>query len=300
MSWRTAAPAKINLDLRMRGLRDDGYHLLSTVLQSIALADTLTLTPRPGPFALVCETAGVPTDQRNLAWRGAAAMASSLHTALDGWELRLDKAVPAEAGLGGGSADAAAAARLVAAASGRPVDATVLAEVIRSLGADVAFFAWGGTMLGEGVGEVLTAMPDQGPSTVLIVRPPFGVSTQQAYRWFDEMPNAERPGPHLGTSSSWAAPGIAAETRGPGYGNDLEGPVAARHPEIRAIVDRLRRAGAAHAAMSGSGSACFGLFASPAELSGLEQDWPEGTRVWRTRLLGRLEYAELTAVQKVP
>ena len=273
MSWRTAAPAKINLDLRMRGVRDDGYHLLRTVLQSIALADTLTLTSRPGPFALVCDTPGVPTDQRNLAWRGAAAMASSLGVTLDGWELHLDKAVPAEAGLGGGSADAAAAARLVAAASGRPVDATALAEAIRPLGADVAFFAWGGTMLGEGVGDVLTAMPDEGPASVLIVRPPFGVSTRQAYGWFDETSTATAP--------PSAELGAVDETRGPSFVNDLEAPVAARHPEIRAIVDRLRGGGAAHAAMSGSGSACFGLFAPQADLSAFWEGWPDGTRVWR-------------------
>jgi 4-diphosphocytidyl-2-C-methyl-D-erythritol kinase len=303
MSWRTAAPAKINLDLRMRGRRDDGYHLLSTVLQSIALADTLTLTPRPGPFALVCETAGVPVDDSNLAWRGAAAMASALRVRLDGWQLRLDKAVPSEAGLGGGSADAAAAARLVAAASGRRVDASALAEVIRPLGADVAFFAWGGTMLGEGVGDALTIMPDAGPAAVLIVRPPFGVSTRQAYGWFDESdgaaaraPNMARRPKNASTVVSTSGRATAGATRRWSFGNDLEAPVASRHPEIRAIVDRLRDAGATHAAMSGSGSACFGLFEPAADLSALLSGWPEGTRVWPTRLLDRVEYDEATAV----
>src|SRR6187402_734864 len=104
-SWTTQAPAKVNLDLRMRGLRDDGYHLLTTVLQSIALADTLTLRARPGPFGIVCDTAGVPIDAQNLAWKGAAAMAAHLGVSLDGWELAIEKHVPAEAGLGGGSAD---------------------------------------------------------------------------------------------------------------------------------------------------------------------------------------------------
>ena len=158
--WVTHAPAKVNLDLRMRGLRPDGYHLLTTVLQSIALADTLTLRARPGPFGMACDTAGVPTDARNLAWQGAAAMAAHLGVPLDGWELALEKHVPAEAGLGGGSADAAAAARLIASAAGRSLDAAELAEVIGPLGADVAFFAWGGTMRGEGVGDVLTPLPD--------------------------------------------------------------------------------------------------------------------------------------------
>ena len=114
------APAKVNLDLRMRGRRADGYHLLRTVLQSIALADTLTLRRAPRSVRASPATPPVcPTDARNLAWKGAAAMAAHLGVPLDGWELALEKHVPAEAGLGGGSADAAAAARLVASAAGR-------------------------------------------------------------------------------------------------------------------------------------------------------------------------------------
>ena len=83
----------------------------------------------------------------------------------------------------------------------------------------------------------------------------------------------------------------------PSFGNDLEGPVGARHPEIGRIVERLREAGATLAAMSGSGSACFGLFPPGAALPDAESDWPNGTRVWHTRLLSRSEYAEVTFVR---
>ena len=299
MAWITHAPAKVNLDLRMHGVRGDGYHLLTTVLQSIALADTLTLRARPGPFGIVCTAVGVPTDARNLAWKGAAAMATHLGVPLEGWELAIEKRVPAEAGLGGGSADAAAAARLIASAAGRSVDAAELAEVIGPLGADVAFFAWGGTMRGEGVGDVLTPLPDEPAASVLLVRPPFGVSTAQAYGWFDETLNAERRtlnrrrtpntgrrSPNPGTAMSVADDRGGNESRGPSPGNDLEGPVAARHPEITAIVERLRGAGAARAGMSGSGSACFGLFDPAANLGALASGWPDGTCVWHTRAPG--------------
>lgn len=281
MAWTTTAPAKVNLALRLRGVRADGYHLLDTVLQSIALADTVVLRARPGPFAIACQTPGVPTDARNLAWRGAAAMASALGTSLDGWELRLDKRVPAEAGLGGGSADAAAAARLVAAAAGVSLDAAPLAEVIGPLGADVAFFAWGGAMRGEGVGDDLSPLPDVPAAAVVLVRPPFGVATSDAYRWFDEMVRAEGRHPE------------SCSLDGPG--NDLEAPVAARHPEIPAIVERLRHAGAHHAGMSGSGSACFGLFPPDRDLRALEDGWPPGSQVWRTHLLSRAAYADQTS-----
>ena len=183
--WTTLAPAKVNLDLRMLGVRTDGYHLLRTVIQSVALSDVLELRPREGPFRLSCDTPGVPADARNLAWKGAAAMAAALGRSLDGWELHLQKQVPAEAGLGGGSADAAAAARLVAAAAGVTLAPAALADVIRPLGADVAFFAWGGTMRGEGVGDQLTLLPDVPEAEVVLVRPPFGVSTRDAYGWYD-------------------------------------------------------------------------------------------------------------------
>ncbi len=282
MVWTTLAPAKVNLDLRMLGLRTDGYHLLRTVLQSVALSDVLVLRPREGPFGLSCDTPGVPADARNLAWKGAAAMAAALGRSLDGWELHLEKQVPAEAGLGGGSADAAAAARLVAAAAGVTLAPAALADVIRPLGADVAFFAWGGTMRGEGVGDQLTLLPDVPEAEVVLVRPPFGVSTRDAYGWYDEDTARES-----GVRDS----GVGSRE----WGNDLEAPVAARHPEIRAIVERLRGAGATLAAMSGSGSACFGVFEPEADLGAVERGWPEGTRVWRTRLVSRAAYGELTA-----
>ncbi|BCS34648.1 4-diphosphocytidyl-2C-methyl-D-erythritol kinase [Luteitalea sp. TBR-22] len=274
--WATLAPAKVNLDLRMRGLRGDGYHLLSTVLQAVALADRVILRRRPGDFGLECDTPGVPLDRRNLAWRGAEAMAAALDVPLEGYQLRLEKHVPAEAGLGGGSADAVAAARLVAAAAGRVVTRDQVAEVVRPLGADVAFFAWGGTMRGEGIGDALTPLPDHPPGQVLLVRPPFGVSTRDAYRWYDEAPAVPDAG------------GAGAFT------NDLQRPVAARHPEIEAIVARLGAGGARLAAMSGSGSACFGVFSPDVDLAALEVGWPEGTRIWRTHLLSRAAYEEAT------
>jgi 4-diphosphocytidyl-2-C-methyl-D-erythritol kinase len=285
VAWITHAPAKVNLDLRMRGLRADGYHLLTTILQSVALADTLTLRARPGPFAIACDTPDVPLDERNLGWRGAAAMAAHLGLSLDDWELGIEKRVPAEAGLGGGSADAAAAARLVATASGQSIDPAGLAEVIRPIGADVAFFAWGGTMRAEGVGDEITSLPDEPAASVLIVRPAFGVATSQAYRWYDEA--------HPGQSS-------LVEGVGPRHANDLQGPVAARHPEIAVIVERLRQRGATLAAMSGSGSACFGLFPPGVDLPETAAGWPDGARVWPTRLLARAEYTDLTAVRPSP
>jgi len=312
VAWLTRAPAKINLDLRLRGLRPDGYHEVSTLLQAVGLADTLMLQAATGPFVLSCDGAGVPVDDTNLAWRGAAAMAAHLGVGLDGWRVHLRKAVPAEAGLGGGSADAAAAARLLAHAVGAAVPAGVIADVLRPLGADVAFFAHGGTVKAEGIGDQLEPWPDAPAATVLLVRPAFGVSTATAYRWADEdgatgvsadRDRATVPGSHSQRAGrhAWQGPAAPVSTAGwttmwPSMANDLQAPVAARHPEIAAIVARLYAANAWLAAMSGSGSACFGLFAPGDDTRALDRGWPPGTRVWRTALLDAAGYRRLTEV----
>lgn len=287
--WTTLAPAKVNLDLRMRGVRADGYHLLSTVLQTVDLADRVSLLPAEGAFSLTCDTPGVPLDASNLAWRGAMAMASAAGTSLDGWRLHLQKLVPAEAGLGGGSADAVAAARLVAAAADVALRPTQLADIVRPLGADVAFFAWGGTVRGEGVGDELTPLADVPTAQVILVRPPFGVSTSAAYRWYDADAGAVAAPPAVAAEAVGSSEVAWAACR-----NDLEAPVAARHPEIRAIVARLRAAGAWLAAMSGSGSACFGLYDPSVALTPLLTGWPAGTRAWCSTLLPREVYAAVT------
>jgi 4-diphosphocytidyl-2-C-methyl-D-erythritol kinase len=294
--YTTRAPAKVNLDLRIVDTRADGYHGLDTVFQSLALADVLTLEPTSGPFTLSCTTPGVPADARNLAWKGAAAVAATVGVSLDGWRLHLEKHVPAEAGLGGGSADAVAAARLVLAALGRPFEASWLADVLAPIGADVAFFVHGGTMRGRGRGDRLERLPDVPTRAVLLVRPDFGVSTRQAYGWFDEQAVEADLGPpdaSLGAPNGpdgWAPLWQACR-------NDLQPPVAARHPVIEDAVTRLRTQGAALALMSGSGSAVFGLFVDDEAARAAACGWPDGWRTWVTHTVDTHTYGALTAVR---
>jgi 4-diphosphocytidyl-2-C-methyl-D-erythritol kinase len=244
---RARAPAKINLWLRVVGRRADGYHELQTIFQSIALHDTLSVRVRPGPFALCCADPACPTDDSNLVWQAAArlwAAAGRRGTPRD-VEVTLIKRIPVEAGLGGGSSDAAAALRLFAALWRVPgMGRDRLGEVAASLGADVPYFLEGGTALGLGTGNVLFPLLDYRASWVTLVVPRFGVRTADAYRWWDR----EHRGPAGG--------------RTPSAGNDLQPAVVARHPEIGRLVRALERAGAFHAAMSGSGAAVFGLFAT--------------------------------------
>jgi 4-diphosphocytidyl-2-C-methyl-D-erythritol kinase len=294
--FTTQAPAKINLDLRIVETYADGYHALDTVFQSVALGDELTLERATGSFTLICTTPGVPIDARNLAWRGAEAVATAVGASLDGWRLRLVKRVPAEAGLGGGSADAVAAARLVLAALGREWDAAWLADLLAPIGSDVPYFVHGGTMRGRGRGDRLERLPDVPLQHVVIVRPDVGVSTRDAYAWFD----AQATGI---ASGSLDAPAHPDEWRGQWVlcRNDLHGPVAARLPVIDEALARLGRHGAALALMSGSGSAVFGLFPDDAAaVAAAATDWPDAWQTWVTHTVDEAGYRALTTVRTAP
>ena len=283
----TRAHGKVNLDLRVLGTRPDGFHELRTVFQAIELHDTLTSVARPGPFAVKCRMPGVPLDESNLVWRAAAGLWKALGRAGDPRDavVTIDKTIPMQAGLGGGSADAAAA--LVALArlwGGAPV--TLLREIGSGIGADVAFFLSGGTALGLGLGEEIYPLVDLPPHWIVIVRPPFGVSTAEAYAWYDD----DRTAGLKETRELQILP-VPWPTRAAQMINDLEPPVVRRHPEITTLKASLREAGAVASAMSGSGSAVFGLFRSRAAAARSVRPLSKGgNKALLTRTLTRAEY----------
>ena len=251
------AHAKVNLDLRVLGVRPDGYHELRTVFQGLDLHDTLMAQDQRGRFALACRTPGVPLDERNLVWRAGAALWKALGRGGEPSNtlVTLEKAIPVESGLGGGSADAAAALQVLARLwGGAPI--SLLREVAAEIGSDVPFFLSGGTALGLGRGEEIYPLVDLPPHAVVVVRPPFGVSTAEAYGWYDGDRAAGVREPRVDLQML----PVPWPTRAAQMVNDLEPPVIRRHPEILAIKTALKDAGAVAAAMSGSGSAVFGLF----------------------------------------
>lgn len=281
------AHAKVNLDLRVLGVRADGQHELRTVFQAIELHDTLLCAEHPGPFTLKCRTPGVPLDATNLVWKAAAALWTALGR---GGQIRdaviqIDKKIPVEAGLGGGSADAAAALMALGRLwGGAPI--TLLREVGATIGADVPFFLSGGTALGLGRGEEIYPLVDLPPHYVVIVCPPFGVSTAEAYGWYDE----DRTEGVRENREFQQLP-VPWPSRAAQMVNDLEPPVIRRHQEIAGLKVQLREAGASAAAMSGSGSAVFGLFRSRAlahrAVKPLSRN---GARALVTRTLTRSEH----------
>jgi len=277
----------VNLDLRVLGTRADGFHELRTVFQAIELHDTLTWAERTGPFTVKCRTAGVPLDDSNLVSQAASRLWKALRRSGPPRDVvvTIDKRIPVQAGLGGGSADAAAALLALARLwGGAPM--TLLREVGTSIGADVSFFLSGGTALGLGLGEEIYPLVDLPPHWIVIVRPPFGVSTAEAYSWYDDDRAAGLKEPRELQLLPVPWPTRAAQMI-----NDLEPPVVRRHPEITGLKAALREAGAVAAAMSGSGSAVFGLFRSRAAAARLVKPLSKaGNRAMLTRTITRAEY----------
>ena len=280
------AYAKVNLDLRVLGARPDGYHELRTVFQSIALHDTLLLVARPGSFTLKCRVAAVPLDDTNLVWKAAAALWCAMGRTGEPRDVAvsIDKQIPLQAGLGGGSANAAAA--LYALAKIWTAPASLVRDVAAGIGADVPYFLAGGTALGLGRGEEIYPLVDLPTHWVVIVQPPYGVSTAEAYAWYDEDRAAGLREPREPQILPAPWPTRAAQMI-----NDLEPPVIRRHQEIAGFKAQLRELGATAAAMSGSGSAVFGLFRThAAAVRALKPVSRGGARALLTRTLSRAEH----------
>jgi 4-diphosphocytidyl-2-C-methyl-D-erythritol kinase len=282
------APAKINLSLRVLRRTAGGYHELRTILQSIALHDTLTFEAGSGPFRLECDDLACPADRTNLVWRAAETMvrAAGGRGAPRDIIIRIAKRIPMQAGLGGGSSDAAAALRGFAALWRLKIPDAEMQAMAAGLGADVPFFLEGGRVLGLERGDRLFPLIDPPRAWVTLVIPSFGVSTKDAYAWLDETGPARHDRRQAGRA------GAGPDERA----NDLQAAVVRRHPEIGRIAAALRREGATEAAMSGSGSAVFAIFRtrSAAERAARALARPS-RRTLVTRTLNRVQYQALAA-----
>jgi 4-diphosphocytidyl-2-C-methyl-D-erythritol kinase len=265
------------------GVQAGGYHELRTTFQSIALHDVLTFAPARGPFVVESDDPGCPA-QGNIVERAAGYLwqAAGQTGFPAGVRVRIDKRIPIAAGLGGGSADAAAALRALARLWNVRLTTTSMHEIAASLGADVPFFLHGGTARGRGRGDVLSRVADRPRRWVVVATPPFGISTAEVYRWFDEATSPDRRS-------------VGRPFQGRRLFNDLLPPVVARHPEIGALVEQLKRTGASQAAMSGSGSAVFGLFTRrPDAEAAADALVGHGHRIIVTRTLSGREYQRLS------
>jgi 4-diphosphocytidyl-2-C-methyl-D-erythritol kinase len=241
--------AKINLSLRIAERRADGFHEVRTILQSIDLADRVICESHRGAFDIICAAPGVPADRTNLVWDAARREGPPRDA-----RVTLEKHSPIKAGLGGGSSDAAAALFALRRVWKLKIADDALYAIAAEVGSDVPYFFVGGTALGLGRGDEVYPLDDLPRLWVVLVFPPFGIATADAYAWLDEM----RTRTSLGSTPSYLEQTWLR--RVVPLVNDLERPVIERHPVVAKLKDRLTKMGASMAAMSGSGSTVFGVF----------------------------------------
>ena len=261
---RVLAPAKVNLFLRIVGRRADGYHLLDSLMAPVSLYDEIEITTgRTGGTEqhiwVTCDDPTIPTDQSNLAYRAASLLCQEAGIGVH-ITIALQKNIPAGAGLGGGSSDAAAVLKALNQELSLGLNTVHLCRLAAQLGADVPFFVPCEVARVGGIGEVLTPLPPPPQRWLVIVVPAFSVSTPWAYQRFDELQLDS-----VGLKSreiDWTPPVGAKQWPDTALlVNDLEQAVLPEYPLLADRKKQLSVLGAEVALMSGSGSAVFGVFA---------------------------------------
>ncbi len=250
------AYAKINLALDVCGRLENGYHAVRMVMQSVSLCDVVTMRCASNGIVLSCSDQSLPCDGENLAFRAAAIFLerTGIH---GGVVIELEKHIPMQAGLGGGSADAAAVLRGMDMLYETHLPMDTLLEWGLELGADVPFCLLGGTALAQGIGERLTPLPGMPRIPVVLIKPEGGISTAWAYGALDAL----CPAPHADVDAVVRCLNHPKQLAGR-MENVFEAVVLPKLPVIDGCKQRLLELGADGALMSGTGSAVFGLFSA--------------------------------------
>ncbi len=288
---RVRAFAKVNLSLEVLNRGPDGFHNLRTVFQTISLSDILDIDAERSRSTRVSIESSVQIPGENLIVRAAHAVLEAARVRAS-IRFTLHKKIPMGAGLGGGSADAAAVLLALPGLLGKSLSHERRIEIGASLGSDVPVFLLGGTVLGLGRGSELYPLPDLPALRLLLVAPEIHVSTAEAYA-------------SLGRTADYAASASAAErvTHAMAFSgpwpeacvNDFEESVFSRHPELASVRRKLVRAGALLARMTGSGSSIFGLFRTREQREAAARLFP-GVRVFRATVLSRSRYVKMRVV----
>lgn len=249
--------AKVNLTLDVLGKRADGYHDIKSVMQTISLRDDIQIDLGTGkPWSIICDKEDVPTDETNLCWKAAKLFFDTTKNDPDGLTVRITKRIPMQAGLGGGSADAAAVLRALNRHYNAPFSLPALAELGAAVGSDVPFCVLCGTAVVEGRGERIRKLPDLPECIFVVCKPDFSVSTPELYKAIDEKVIAKRPDLQAMESAMLAGdlPAIAENVC-----NVFDPIVSADHLELNYIKSIFNSYGAVGYQMTGSGSAVFGI-----------------------------------------
>ncbi len=287
MSTMVEAPAKVNLFLRMDGTREDGYHLLFSAFQTLSLCDEITVRIRPrredekdsAGVVIGSNSSALPKDPfKNTAFLAAYRFLEKMACREYTVQIDMIKNIPSQAGLGGGSSDAASVLAAMDTLFPGKVSREDLLKIAVSIGADVPFFLTGGTALCEGIGEIVTPLPELAGLPMLLMKPQRGVSTPACYKAFDAM-----GGKNITEEEKTLLKSVMTDPASPAdrlrlasvyWTNDLQAPAIASVPEIEDGIRLMADGGAVFSAMSGSGSAVFGFFDQEASVDYL-MDTPE-------------------------
>ena len=251
------AYAKLNLTLDVLGKREDGYHDLQSVMQTISIRDDVEIDIGTGkPWTLECSMEGIPCDERNLAWKAAKVFCETTGKDPNGLAIRITKRIPTEAGMGGGSADAAAVLRALNRHYGNPLSIFALAELGAQVGSDVPFCVVCGTAMCEGRGEKLRMLPNIPDCIFVVVKPDFSVSTPELYQKIDDVTIAKRPDNRAMESALLAGD---LEKVCQNVYNVFDPVVTEDHLELNYIKSLSHQYGAMTYQMTGSGSAVFAV-----------------------------------------
>ena len=254
-SVKVASYAKINLTLDVISKRSDGYHDLRSIMQSITLPEVVTLKKNSlGGITLECDTQGVPLDKRNIAYKCAQAFFEAAKITNSGLDIQIQKKIPIQAGLAGGSADGAAVLYGLNEMYSKPLSDDELINTAKNIGADIPFCLTGGTALAEGIGEKLTKLSPLPKCYLTIVKPEIGISTAQAYGAVDSKGMSKVPSTDKALPVISDLPKLAKALH-----NDFEAALSIEGLQL--IKNELLSCdGCLGACMSGSGSACFAIF----------------------------------------
>ena len=252
------APAKINLFLDITGKRSDGYHIINTVMQSVTLYDDVTVgTENDNQINIWCSDPEIPCDQTNTAYKAVAEFFKYSNIPQTGISVKIKKRIPSQAGMAGGSTDAAAVLIALNEMFDTHFDKNRLAELAEKIGSDVPFCIYGGTMAAGGIGTILSPLPDIPKCYILIVKPEIKISTHTAYE------QSDRLGYSRYKSSDKVIDGICngnLRLMGQGMYNKFE--EVSNLTEISKIKKIMKNHGAVGSCLTGSGSAVFGIFES--------------------------------------
>ncbi len=280
MKLSARAPAKVNRELRVGGVRSDGYHEIRSRIVAIDLADGIEVEAGDGDLALSCSGLPIPCDESNLVVRAGRALANHLGRPAHA-TIRLDKEIPPGAGLGGGSSDAARALALLSELWNARLTREDLAAVAASLGSDVPFFLVGGEAELNGRGEHVTPLGDSAPADLLVLVPPFSLSTAEVYAMHRRLAS--------GSVDRRLPAVLEVESSGKFFGpNDLALAVLETRVEMSVLLDSARSL-APESAITGSGSAIVLVGAAADAEERLAARHPDA-RVFRCRTLTREEY----------